>query len=231
MPPDRRRAIVLADGAIAARDLLDSAWPGWAAGVDLVIAADGGARNAAALGLRVDRWVGDADSIEAGDLEVLEASGIPIERLPTAKDASDTEVALLAALERAGGVILLGGLGGERVDHALANLGLLVHPSVEHEGRLVMYDEHAARLTILRATDEPRTVELHGRIGDIVSLLPVVSAAQGVTTEELQYPLVDEPLVLGSSRGLSNVRTAPLARVTLRSGRLLVIETPVTVDR
>jgi thiamine pyrophosphokinase len=226
-----RFAIIVADGAIPDRAMLDAAWPGWGEGADLVIAADGGARNALALGLSIDRWVGDADSIPAAQLVELEARGVPVDRLPTAKDASDTEVALLAALDRADGVILLGALGGDRVDHALANLGLLQHPAVGSGERVVLYDEHGARIMFLRADGAARATTLRGRIGDLVSLLPVGATAHGVTTENLQYPLVDEPLVLGSSRGLSNVRTANVARVTLRSGRLLVIETPVTVRR
>ena len=43
-------ALVLADGAAPSRASLDAAWPGWDAGLDLVIAADGGARHATTLG-------------------------------------------------------------------------------------------------------------------------------------------------------------------------------------
>jgi thiamine pyrophosphokinase len=48
----------------------------------------------------------------------------------------------------------------------------------------------------------------------------------GVSTEGLAYPLVDEPLLLGRTRGLSNVLLGDRGRVALRQGRLLVIETP-----
>jgi thiamine pyrophosphokinase len=40
----------------------------------------------------------------------------------------------------------------------------------------------------------------------------------------LAYPLADEPLLAGSTRGLSNVRTSTTARIRVASGRLLVIE-------
>jgi thiamine pyrophosphokinase len=65
MPPEAGTilAIVLAGGAVPARADLDAAWPGWDAGLDTVVAADGGARHASALGLAVDHWVGDGDSI------------------------------------------------------------------------------------------------------------------------------------------------------------------------
>jgi thiamine pyrophosphokinase len=73
------------------------------------------------------------------------------------------------------------------------------------------------------------TRELAGRPGDLVSLIPLGVTATGVRTEGLRYPLAGEPLTLGRTRGVSNVRTRPVARITLESGRLLVIETPATV--
>ena len=229
MPPEVATlgtAVVLADGAVPSRVDLDAAWPGWDAGIDLVVAADGGARHARTLGLRIDRWVGDGDSIDAGDLAALAAAGVRVDRVAAAKDASDTELALDVAIEAgARQLVLLGALGGPRTDHALANLGLLRHPGLAGR-RLVLYDEHGARLSLLEAVDEPRGASLAGRKGDTVSLLPVDGDAQGVTTEHLEYPLRDEPLLVGRTRGLSNVRAAPVASVTLRAGRLLVIETP-----
>jgi len=218
--------MVLADGAAPTRAALDAAWPGWDDGVDLVVAADGGARHATALGLRLDNWVGDGDSIDPGDLSALAAAGVRIDRVEREKDASDTELAVLAAIEAgADALTVIGGLGGVRVDHALTNVALLGHQALE--GRVVrLYDERAARLSLLTG---PGEVGLEGNVGDLVTLVPVGGPAVGVTTSDLRYPLRDETLEAGSSRGLSNVRTAPRAGVTLREGRLLLIETPATV--
>jgi thiamine pyrophosphokinase len=229
-----RHAVVLADGGAPVRAQLDDAWPGWDAGIGLVIAADGGARHATALGLRLDRWVGDGDSIDPADLAALAASGVRVDRVAREKDASDTELALLAAIEAgADEVTLLGGLGGRRLDHALTNVALLEHPALR--GRPArLYDEHAARIQLLAAEDVGNGVaelQLAGREGDLVTLVPLGGPAVGVTTRELRYPLRGDTLEPGSSRGLSNVRTATRAAVTLSAGRLLVIETPVTVGR
>jgi thiamine pyrophosphokinase len=46
----------------------------------------------------------------------------------------------------------------------------------------------------------------------------------------LEYPLADEPLQVGPARGLSNVRLETTAAVSLRSGAVLVIETPATLS-
>lgn len=226
-----RRAIVLADGAAPSRTLLDAAWPGWSDGTALVVAADGGVRHATLLGLTVQRWVGDGDSVRPEDLEDLEAAGVGVVRVAVAKDESDTELALLEALAAgAGEVVVLGALGGIRVDHALANLGLLLHPALDGRG-LTMYDEHGARITLLAADGGPATQELRGRDGDLVSLLPIGRTAEGVTTDGLRYPLASEPLTLGRTRGVSNVRVGPVASVRLEAGRLLVIETPANLAR
>ncbi len=229
MPPDLRKAIVLADGAAPERAILDEAWPGWDEGVSLVVAADGGARHAPALGLRVDRWVGDGDSTSPAELDALAAAGAAIERSSVDKDESDTELALLAAIKAgAGTIVVIGALGGARVDHALANVALLQHPGLESRPT-VLYDEHGARLSLLVGPADrglPASRDLAGRVGDLVSLLPLGDTAEGVATEGLRYPLRDEPLDIGRARGLSNVRLVPVARVSVGSGRLLVIETP-----
>lgn len=225
--------LILADGDAPTRAELDTRWPGWADDVGTVIAADGGARHAAPLGLVIDRWVGDGDSVEPALLERLGASGVPIERLRPDKDESDTELAVRAAIEAGvDGLLIVGAFGGERLDHALANLTLPASTVVA--GRPVVFLTAAARLSWLVASSphaDPTVARLAGRVGDLVSLLPMAGDAEGITTAGLEYPLTDEPLHAGSTRGLSNVISANGATVTLRRGRLLVVETPATLGR
>ena len=228
----RGHALILADGAVPSRAQLDAAWPGWDAGVSLVIAADGGARHAASLRLQLDRWVGDGDSIDPADLAALAAAGVPIERVDPEKDASDTELALAASVESgADEVTILGGLGGVRTDHGLVNVLLMQQLALE--GLAVhLYDERAARLSLLTAPlgdGGPAHAELAGHLDDLVTLVPLGGPAVGVATRGLRYQLDGESLPPGTSRGLSNIRTEPIASVSLLAGRLLVIETPATV--
>lgn len=227
-----RRALILANGEVPSRALLDAAWPGWDAGIDLVIAADGGARHAAALGVRLDRWIGDGDSVDAAELRALHDAGVPIQRVPADKDETDTELAVLAAV--ASGAIditLLGALGGQRLDHELANLALLAHPGLaDREARIL--GEGGARVSLVTAPGprgEPAERRLDGRPGDLVSLLPLFGKVEGVATEGLRYPLRDEPLEIGPARGVSNLRVGQSALVRVRSGRLLIVETPANL--
>jgi len=224
-------ALILADGDGPTRDELDRAWPGWDDAIGLVIAADGGARLAGPLGVRLDRWVGDGDSIGTQALAELEAAGIPVDKARPDKDESDTELAVRAALrEGADGIVIVGGLGGRRIDHTLANIGLLAMPELVNRAAVIL--DGRSRLTLIQAPARNAAAadrSLPGRVGDLVSLLPIGPGVVGVTTRGLEYPLVDEPLPLGGPRGLSNVRIEADAGVVVRAGSLLVVESPATL--
>ena len=65
---------------------------------------------------------------------------------------------------------------------------------------------------------------LAGEPDGLVSLLPVHGPAEGVTTEGLAYPLHDEALPAGTSRGVSNVFTGHAARVSVARGCLVAVQ-------
>jgi thiamine pyrophosphokinase len=216
------RALIVAAGSPPERELLDRSWPGWDDGIGLVVAADAGADTAARLGLRVDLAVGDFDSLSPDGLARLRAAGVPVERAPAAKDESDTELAIRAALSRGSRALtILGGLGG-RPDHLLANVGLLALADLAGLPAVLLDDR--TRVSLVRG---PGSLELSGRVGDLVSLLPLGARVDGVTTSGLAWRLDDEALPIGPARGLSNVRDEPVVRVSVRVGLLLVVETAI----
>ncbi|MDX6233030.1 MAG: thiamine pyrophosphokinae [Nocardioidaceae bacterium] len=182
-----------------------------------VIAADSGIDRALELSLHVDLAVGDFDSVTPHALDEVARAGAVIEAHPEAKDRTDLELALDAALDRQPArVIVVGGHGG-RLDHFLANALLLASPGyapldiVAHMG--------PARVTVVRDV-----AALHGEPGDLVTLVPVNGPATGVTTEGLLYPLHGEALQPGSTRGVSNELAEPVASVRLTSGVLLAVQ-------
>lgn len=207
--------VVVASGTMAADD------DRWLDAADLVIAADGGSTWLDALGRRPDRLVGDLDSTDAALVARLEANGVPIERHPADKEATDTELALRAAIDDgATKVVILGALGGPRLDHELANLLLLADP------RLDAVDARIVRgATTARVIRDGGSLALVGGAGALVSLLPIGGDAVGVTTSGLRWPLSASILRFGASRGISNEITTPPASVSLEQGRLVVIVT------
>jgi thiamine pyrophosphokinase len=215
------KAVVVAAGELDPRDraVLD--------GAALTIAADGGAALLDRFGLRPDVLVGDLDSVDAPLVARLEAAGTRVERHPTDKVASDTELAVEAAIAAGSTeIVILGASGGDRLDHELANL-------------LLLADERFAAVALSAATGAARVAAVHGGTrrllsggrGDLVTLLPVGGDARGVTTEGLRWPLDGATLTLGRSRGLSNEVVATPAAVSLRDGVLLVIETRMEEPR
>lgn len=198
---------------------------GDAAGPPFVVAADGGAIRARALGLHPALVVGDMDSLPPAEVERLSAAGIAVEVFPPDKDESDTELAIRAAIARgANSLVVIGALGGVRFDHALANLLLLELPELA-SADVVLVDGRSAIRVIGGAGRS--TLELNGQRGDLVSLLAMTASVQGVTTSGLAYALSGAELVQGPARGLSNVMRGKRCRVTVGAGRLAVIHTSV----
>jgi thiamine pyrophosphokinase len=183
----------------------------------VVVAADSGVEHALALGRDVDLVVGDLDSAAPAALDAAIAGGAEVRRFPADKDQSDLELALGAARTAgAGRVIVVGGAGG-RLDHFLANALLLASPSLADVDVEALVGN--ARITVVR-----HEARLTGAPGDVCSLLAVGGPARGVRTTGLRFPLHGEDLLPGSTRGLSNDLTDPVATVSLEHGALLAVQ-------
>ncbi len=191
----------------------------YAVPADVVIAADGGTVLANRLGITPSLIIGDLDSTPADLVTMYSDLGVEVRRYDhNTKWETDTELALLAALDYSPKrIYLLGGIGG-RLDHSLANVLLLTHP------------EFASRdLHILDGSNElflakpKQWNSIKGGANDIVSLLPIGAAAEAVSTRGLQWPLDGETLVAGKARGVSNRISDPTATaVCYDAGQLLV---------
>jgi len=210
--PDRvEAAIVFAGGdpvpaGVAARLAADA----------FVIAADSGLAQALALGRHVDLVVGDLDSVDLDQLATARAAGSEVEAHLPEKDQTDLELALDAACRRGARVLTVVGGHGGRLDHLLANLTVLASPrwaGVHLDGWL-----GDAYVVVVRDA-----VVLEAEPGSVLTLVALGGPAQGVRTDGLRYPLADEELAAGTSRGVSNEFVDDRARIELRSGALLAI--------
>ena len=188
----------------------------------LVIAADGGLLKAQATGVMPDVVIGDFDSVPAGAIEAAAAEGVEILPYPTSKDESDTELAVREAIRRgATEVEIAGALGGQRIDHTLANLLLLASPDLEVPLAIV---DGPVTVRVIGQRGAER-LEFEGAEGDLVSLLALSEVVSGVTTAGLAYALMDATLRQGPTLGLSNELTGAKANVAVERGRLAVIHT------
>lgn len=179
-----------------------------------LIAADSGLDHALSLGFDVDIVIGDMDSVGEQSLGITQAH---IERHSPDKDATDLDLALQHAVAlEPDRILLIGGQGG-RFDHLIGVITLLA--SDRWIGTDLEWISRQARVRLVRSG-----VTLHGAVGTIVTLLAINGEATGVTTTGLRWNLTDETLYPGSTLGVSNIFTSPVATIRLTSGALFAIQ-------
>lgn len=186
-------------------------------GEEKIICCDGGIRHALELGITPDFIIGDLDSAKGEQIDIFKQKNVMFLKFPRKKDKTDMEIGIEFAIsEGATEIVIFGALGG-RFDHALANVGLL-KVAVDKGIKAYIIDEK----NIIALTDS--SIEIQGRTGDLVSLLPLTTNVTGVCTENLEYKLENAVLNVGSSYGVSNVMTEDTAYVEISDGLLFVIK-------
>lgn len=208
-----RRTVIIANG-----DLGDVCfYKDFLKADDFVICVNGGTKHALALGIKPDLVIGDLDSLQPGDMLLIEELGPGLIRHPAAKEKSDLELAVDRAVEmKPPEIVIIGALGGKRADHAFINLLLLSIPLLQGIAARIVDDRQEIRMINSGA-------EIKGRPGDYLSLFSLTDESCGIETKGLKFPLKRESLHFASTRGLSNELTAPQALITMESGCLLVI--------
>jgi len=210
--------LIAANGALGEKPDLPDA--------DLLIAADGGARHFQGLGLRPDILIGDLDSIPAEEVLRLENLGTTVLRLPADKDQTDLELALDEGLRQGGSRFTLLGLFGGRWDMTFANLLLLASAKYHHIEIQAVHGK--TRLHILHPG---RGLQITGRPGEIVSVIPLDGPLQGLTYRGLEWRLESADLPFGSPRGVSNRLVGETAEIQLSQGTAAVFILPADSDR
>ena len=209
-----QRIIIFANG-----DLPDPNKAGDLLGTDdFIICADGGTRHALALGVTPNLVIGDMDSIQTEQWQELEKAGVSIELFPRDKNETDLELAIDRAIEfEPQQIVIVAALGG-RLDQTIGNLALLTDLQLATFD--VRLDDGIDEMFICR-----NQVQIHGRSGDIVSLIPWGNPVRGVQTEGLRWALKSETLYPEKTRGISNELLIETADIKIASGTLLVIHT------
>ena len=202
-------AVILANGTPPSREALERVLRG----SSLFVCADGGADVARRYGLTPHAIVGDIDSVSPDTLAHFRSATLVRD---TDQESTDAEKALGWVLKQGAFelVTILGATAG-RLDHVLGHLSLLRR--YRDRTRLIL--EHDD----VRAWLARGNVRIEEPPGTVVSFFAVGAAAEGVTTENLRYPLRERRLELGTQDSISNVVEASPATVRIARGELLVI--------
>jgi thiamine pyrophosphokinase len=183
---------------------------------DYILCADGGMRHALALDLKPDLVIGDMDSAERADLQKMKADGVSIELFPRDKNETDLELAINKAIELTPQqIIIVAALGG-RLDQTLANIAILTDLRLSTFN--LRLDDGVEEIFFCR--DQ---AQVHGRSGDIISLIPWGGSVHQIQTQGLRWSLNKETLYPEKTRGISNEMTGDVATIKIESGLLLII--------
>ncbi len=180
--------LVFANGTPPSRPLVKT----YLRNSSLIVAADGGANALVQLHLHPDFIVGDLDSLSEETKRHFPNATL-VERVDQNK--TDLEKTLDFCLEQGAKEILVLGATGERLDHELANLGILQQFS--RRVKIALVDEQF----LVRVVRGELTVKTIPR--QVISLL-ALQPALGVSLHGVKFPLNNARLNFGG-RGVSNI--------------------------
>lgn len=178
-----------------------------------VIAIDGGYASLCERNIRADCVVGDFDSLgyipDSDNLTVL----------PVEKDDTDTFYAAKQALWQGyRDFYLVGCTGGERPEHTVANISLMLYlirhgaSSVVMEGQRQMY----------RVVSAPCNLEFHGESGHF-SVFSLSERTYGLTLRGFKYETNAITLCSDIPLGVSNSFESEVCTLEAERGDMLVI--------
>jgi thiamine pyrophosphokinase len=190
----------------------------------LLIAVDGGLDHALAVGLEPTHLVGDLDSV-TDDALAWAARHASIERHPTDKDLTDTELALaLAAKFDPERITVIG--GGDRLDHTIAGIGALGSLSVTSVPLLEAW-WNSQHVSVVQG---PGSAVLHLAPGSTLSLLALHGPCARVTLRNTRWELdgvdIDPVIGLGVSNEVPDVDGPVDVEVSLSGGTLTIFDVP-----
>ncbi|MBR5951168.1 MAG: thiamine diphosphokinase [Actinomycetaceae bacterium] len=179
---------------------------------DYFVFCDSGLAHREQLGVEPDLIVGDFDSYDNPHLSVETIV------LPCEKDDTDTVFAVKEALSRGFEDFLLIGVVGERLDHTLGNVSILLYlTSLGKTGLIV--DEYSE----MEIVDSKPVLISDGCA--FFSLLNITGRAQGIRITGAKYPLDNGEISCEYQYGVSNeVLPGQNAVVSVADGKLLLIK-------
>lgn len=180
-----------------------------------VICVDGGLHHLNQLNIIPKVIIGDFDSASDDLLKSYENQAVIFSH-PTRKDRTDSEIAIDYAIGLKPKEVVLLGMTGHRLDHMITNIHLLKR-FWNHDILAYVLDNHNK---VFYCDGD---IELKGKKGDLLSIVPLTLQVSHIKTFGLEYPLIDETLYFHESRGVSNVFSKEKVRIETGNGEFLVI--------
>ena len=181
-------------------------------GFDTLLCADGGTDSALRLGLSPDYIIGDLDSISKEAIKKFKTTS----KILQYKRQNDTDVekCLNFAIKNKFDEALLIGVTGNRLDHTLCNLGIV----------LKFFNKIKLSLLAENSYLKPYTgdVRLQTQKSEIISLYGFDKKTK-ITSKGLKYPLKNISLPFGEKESTSNVSTSNSIQLKISNGIIFII--------
>jgi thiamine pyrophosphokinase len=207
------RVVIISNGKVMKKDFFLKFF----SKSDFIIAVDGGSKHAKSFGLIPDLIIGDLDSINQRDYLYFLKKGSKFKKYDADKDKTDLHLAIDYAIKSGFKEILLLCIFGERIDHLIANIFLLIK-TVDYAVDIKIIDEFHEIFLI------KDYLKINGRIGDVVSLIPLTPVVTGIELSGLKFIPKDGKLRMSDTLGISNILTQKEASIKIKKGKLLVIK-------
>ncbi|WP_396209754.1 thiamine diphosphokinase [Flavobacterium sp.] len=208
---DQEPALIIANGAACSQELMGQLLE-WS---PRIIALDSAIDRVAALGIKVDVVLGDFDRDFNPQHYLEEQFPLEIIHVPN-QDKTDIEKAFEYLIEKGHKAVNVIWASGKRADHTLTNMTTIVQ--YRNQLKIVVLDDHSKVFLLPKRFDKWYTANT------TLSLIPV-GKVNGISTQNLMYPLHNETLELGYRTGTSNhVLTDGIVTITHESGDLLLME-------
>ena len=208
---DQEPALIIANGLECNSELLGQLLE-WS---PYVIVLDSAIERVIELGIKVDVLLGDFD--RDFDAQFYKENHFPIEIVHTPdQNKTDLQKAFDFLIEKGHKAVNVVWATGKRADHTLNNLSTLA--SYRNDLKIVLFDDHSKVFLLSNSFKKwyPKDA--------IISLIPL-GKVEGITTENLFYPLQNGSLELGYRIGSSNhVSEDGIVTITHEKGNLLLIE-------
>jgi thiamine pyrophosphokinase len=204
-----KKCIIIASGKAPTKKIVEYFYK---KDFNTIICADGGANSAKKLGVIPDFIIGDLDSISLSTLKYFKNKStiIQIKR----QNDTDVEKCLKFAIKQKFDEVVLLGVTGDRLDHTICNLGIVI----KFFNKIKIYLAAESSFLVPINNDEI----IRSKIGETISI-HAFDKKTLITSTGLKYILIRTSLPFGVRESTSNVSVSSTIKLKVSGGIVFII--------
>ena len=204
-----KKCIILANGKPPKKSVITDLMK---LGYSTLFCADGGANSALKMNLVPNFIIGDLDSISEKSIKFFRGK-VKIIKLNRQND-TDVEKCLQTAIKQKFSEAVLVGVTGNRLDHTICNLGIVLKFYNKIKIKIVAENSH---LQAISGTNKLTTIP-----GETISIYGIDSVTK-IYSDGLKYPLKNVSLPFGKKESTSNITLGNQITLNIRKGKIFVV--------